>query len=120
MAEALPPEVQQHVMKYQQLQAQLNQILTEKGFMEQELREVNRALEVLKSVPEGTDIYKSAGHLLIKVNKSDAERELSERKELLELRLKTLSRQESLLRQQLAEIQSRLTQYMTTVYKKSQ
>uniref|UniRef100_A0A7C5YZZ4 Prefoldin subunit beta n=1 Tax=Ignisphaera aggregans TaxID=334771 RepID=A0A7C5YZZ4_9CREN len=119
MAETLPPEVQQQVIKYQQLQSQLNQVLAERSVLEQELKEVNRALEILKGVPENIDIYRSAGHLLIKVNKNDAEKELTERKELLELRLKTLSRQESLIRQQLAEVQSRLSQYMSSAYKKA-
>jgi len=34
MAETIPPEVQQQVIKYQQLQAQLNQVLAEKGVIE--------------------------------------------------------------------------------------
>ncbi len=118
MAETLPPEVQQQVIKYQQLQTQLNQVLSEKSIIEQELREVNRALDILKNVPDNTDIYRSAGHLLVKINKSDAEKELTERKEILELRLKTLGRQESLLRQQLAEIQSKLNQYIASTYKR--
>lgn len=119
MAESLPPELQQQVIKYQQLQAQLNQVLAEKSVIEQELREINRALEILKNTPDDVDLYRSAGHLLIKVSKNDAERELSERKELLELRLKTLGRQESLIRQQLADVQSKLSQYMSSVYKRT-
>ncbi|MEM5822864.1 MAG: prefoldin subunit, partial [Ignisphaera sp.] len=67
MAESLPPELQQQVIKYQQLQTQLNQVLAERSLLEQELREINRALEILKNVPDNIDIYRSAGHLLIKV-----------------------------------------------------
>jgi|UniRef100_A0A7J3YTZ6 prefoldin, beta subunit, archaeal len=119
MAETIPPEVQQQVIKYQQLQAQLNQVLAEKGVIEQELREINRALDVLKNVADNVEMYKSAGHLLVRISKGDAEKELNERKELLELRLKTLSRQEALIRQQLSEIQSKLTQYASTLYKKT-
>jgi len=119
MAETLPPEIQQQVVKYQQLQTQLNQVLSEKSIIEQELREINRALDILKNVPDDADIYRSAGHLLVKINKSDAEKELTERKEILELRLKTLGRQESLLRQQLAEIQSKLNQYIASTYKRT-
>jgi prefoldin beta subunit len=119
MAETVPPELQQQVIKYQQLQAQLNQVLAEKGVIEQELREINRALDVLKNVADNVEMYKSAGHLLVRVSKSDAEKELNERKELLELRLKTLSRQEALIRQQLSEIQAKLTQYASSLYKKS-
>ncbi len=119
LAETIPPEVQQQVIKYQQLQAQLNQLLAEKSVIEQELREINRALEILKNVADNTEMYRSTGHLLIKISKADAEKELSERKELLELRLKTLSRQEALIRQQLSEVQSKLSQYASTLYKKT-
>ncbi len=108
MAERLPPEVQQQIVKLQQLQAQLNQVVTEKNVLEQELREVSRALEVLKDVPEDGEVFRVAGHLLVKVKKSDAEKELSERKELIELRLKTLEKQESLLRQQISELQTKI------------
>lgn len=119
MAEKIPPEVQQHAIKYQQIQAQLNQLIAEKSVLEQELREINRALEVLKNVPNDAEVYRAAGHLLIKISKETAEKELNERKELIELRIKTLSRQEALLRQQLSEIQSKLSEYLSTTYKKS-
>ncbi|MCC6015743.1 MAG: prefoldin subunit beta [Desulfurococcaceae archaeon] len=119
MAERVPPEIQQQAIRYQQIQAQLNQLIAEKSVLEQELREINRALEVLKNVPNDAEIYRASGHLLIKINKETAEKELNERKELLELRLKTLSRQESLLRQQLSEIQSKLSEYISLTYKKS-
>jgi len=113
MAERIPPEVQQHLIKLQQLQAQLNNVLTEKNMLEQELREVNRALEVLKDVPEDGEVYRVSGHLLVRIKKSDAEKELNERKELLELRLKTLERQENLLRQQISELQSKISQMIS-------
>lgn len=119
MAEKLPPEVQQQAIRFQQIQVQLNQLIAEKSILEQELREINRALEVLKNVPDNTEIYRAAGHLLIKINKEVAEKELSERKELIELRIKTLDRQESLLRQQLSEIQNKLSQYISSTYKRT-
>ncbi len=113
MAERLPPEVQQQIVKLQQLQAQLNQVLAEKSVLEQELREINRALEVLKEVPEDGEVYRIAGHLLVRVKKNDVEKELSERKELIELRLKTLEKQESLIRQQISELQSKISKSLS-------
>ncbi len=109
MAERIPPEIQQQIIKLQQLQAQLNQIIAEKSVLDQDLREVQRALEVLKSLPEDAEVYRVAGHLLVRIKKSDAEKELSERKELLELRLRSLEKQESLIRQQISELQSKIS-----------
>lgn len=119
MAERLPTEVQQHAIRYQQIQMQLNQLIAEKNALEQELREINRALDVLKNIPADSEIYRATGHLLVRITKEDAEKELNERKELIELRIKTLDRQESLLRQQLSEVQSKLSQYISSAYKKT-
>jgi len=120
MAERVPPEIQQYLLKYQQLQAQLNQILTEKAVLQQELREIERALSVLKDVPDDAEVFRSSGHVMVKVSKNDVVRELNDRKELIDLRIKTLERQESLLRQQLAEVQGKLTQYASILQKKQQ
>ncbi len=118
MAERLPPDVQQQLVKLQQLQAQLNQVMTEKALLQQELRDVTRALDILKDIPEDAEVYRSSGHLLIRISKSDAEKELNERKELIELRLKTLDKQESLIRQQISELQSKINQAVASLYKK--
>jgi len=115
MVERVPPEVQQQIVKLQQLQAQLNQVLAEKSVLEQELREVSRALEVLKDIPEDGEVFRVAGHLLVRIKKSDAEKELNERKELIELRLKTLEKQESLLRQQISDLQSKIQRSLSGV-----
>lgn len=116
MTERLPPEVQQHVVKLQQLQSQLSQILSEKNVVEGELREINRALDILKDLEPGTPIFKSVGHLLVKVSKENVEKELNDRKEILELRLKSLEKQEQLLRNQLNEVQSKVNEYLAKLY----
>ncbi len=118
MAERLPPDVQQQLVKLQQLQTQLNQVMTERALLQQELRDIARALDILKGIPEDAEVYRSSGHLLIRISKSDAEKELNERKELIELRLKTLDKQESLIRQQISELQSKINQAVASLYKK--
>ncbi len=117
MAEQIPPEVQQELVKLQQLQAQLSQVLTEKELLRQELRDIERTLSVLKDLPQDAELYRSTGHILVRVSKDDVEKELNERKELVELRLKTLEKQESMLRQQLSQVQSKVNQYLSKVYK---
>ena len=116
MTERLPPEVQQYVVKLQQIQGQLSQILSEKQVVESELREVDRALGVLKNLDPQTPIFKSVGHLLIKVDKESVEKELNDKKEILELRLKSLSKQEELLRSQLNQIQGKINEYLAKLY----
>ncbi len=117
MAERIPPELQQQLTKLQQLQAQLNQIVNEKLVIEQELREINRALSILKDLPEDCEVYRVAGHLFIRISKADAEKELNERKEILEIRLKSLDQQESLIRKHLSEVQAKVNEYLSSMYR---
>ncbi len=116
-AEKIPPEAQQYIMRLQQLQEQLNVVLTEKSVVENELREVERVLSTLKDMPPDAVIFKAAGRaFLVKVSKEDAEKELNERKEILELRLKTLQKQESLLRKQAEELQKKVNEILAKTY----
>jgi len=118
VTERITPELQQALIRYQQIQNQLGQVITEKNFIVSELTEINRALEVLNSIdPEGV-VYKNVGHVMVKVKRDDAIKELSDRKELLELRLKSVEKQEQLLRNQLSEVQSRINEYVSRTYGK--
>lgn len=117
MAERVPPEVQHYAVKYQQLQNLLAQILTEKSAVETELKEVNRVLSELEKLPDDVEIYKSVGHVLVKTNKTVVQSELNERKELLELRLRALEKQEKEARRQLEGIQAKIKEIMARTYK---
>lgn len=117
MAERIPPEAQHYAVKYQQLQNLLAQILTEKATVETELKEVNRVLSELDNLPDNIEIYKALGHILVKTSKSNVQSELNERKELLELRLKSLEKQEKEARRQLEEVQAKIKEILAKTYK---
>ena len=53
---------------------------------------------------DDAEVYRSTGHLLLRTSKSDVEKELSERKEILELRMRTLEKQENVVRNQIEEV----------------
>jgi len=116
LAERIPPEVQQNLVKLQQLQAQLTQIVAERNVLQSELREIEKALSILKELGEDAEVYRSAGHLLIRVKKEDAVKELEDRKEVIEIRLKSLEKQESLVRSRINEVQSQVNKYLAKVY----
>ncbi len=116
MAEKVPPDLQVQLGKLKQLQDQLNRLLAEKGLIENELREVNRVLEELASINQDTPIYKMVGNLLIKSDKSTIEKELNDRKELLELRSKTYQKQEGILRKQYEDTQRKVSELMAKYY----
>jgi prefoldin beta subunit len=104
----LPPQVQQRLLRLQQLQQTLQAVLTQKQQLELELTEVEQALSELGNLTEGAVIYKSIGSLLVKSKKSKVTTELNERKELLNMRVSVLGKQEERLRTQAKDLQTKL------------
>lgn len=116
LAEVVPPELEQYAVKLQQLRARLGQVQAEKGVVQAELREVERALELLKGAAPDALVFKSAGHLMVRVSKDDAEKELSDRKDILELRLKALERQEASLNSEIKDLETKINEIMGRYY----
>ncbi|MEM2875340.1 MAG: prefoldin subunit beta [Candidatus Bathyarchaeia archaeon] len=104
----LPPQVQERLLRLQQLQQTLQSVLTQKQQLEIELTEVDQALEELKNVKDDAVIYKSIGSLLVRAEKNKVTEDLVERKELLNMRVNVLGKQEERLRSQLKELQEKL------------
>ncbi|MEM4406401.1 MAG: prefoldin subunit beta, partial [Candidatus Methanomethylicaceae archaeon] len=78
--------------------------LLRKQQFEVEAREVDKALQECTNLPDDAIIYKSVGMLLFKSEKAKVVAELTEKKEELELRIKTIEKQEQRLKQQLEEL----------------
>ncbi|QGR18909.1 prefoldin subunit beta [Stygiolobus azoricus] len=116
MTERIPPELKAEIVKLQQLQDQLNRVLTEKSVIDNQLREVNKVLQELTQLPSDAIVYKMVGNLLVKVNKDDIQKELDEQKTILELRSRTYQNQEAKLRAQLEERQKKVNELMAKYY----
>ena len=104
----LPPQVQERLLRLQQLQRNLQTVLTQKQQVELENNETEQALAELETLTEKAVIYKSIGSLLVKSKKNKVEADLKERKELLNTRVQVLSKQEERLRNQLNQLQAKL------------
>jgi len=104
----LPPAVQERLLRLQQLQQTLQSALTQKQQLEVELLEIDQSLGELDKALDDAVIYKSVGSLLIKTEKSKVKTELVERKELANMRVSVLTKQEERLRSQIKELQERL------------
>ena len=104
----LPPQVQQRLLRLQQLQQTLQGVLTQKQQLELELNEVEQALSELEKLTEAAVIYKSIGSLLVKSKKTKVTTDLNERKELLNMRINVLGKQEERLRTQVKDLQEKL------------
>jgi prefoldin beta subunit len=104
----LPPQVQQRLLRLQQLQQTLQTVLTQKQQLELESSEVEQALIELEKLTEAAVIYKSIGALLIKSKKKKVTTELTERKDLVSMRINVLGKQEERLRSQVKDLQTKL------------
>ena len=111
----LSPQVQERLLRLQQLQQNLQSLLSQKQQLELELTETDQALEELQKLTEDAVIYKSIGTLLVKSDKTKVTTDLNERKELLNTRINVLGKHEERLRGQLKDLQDKLQQDLRPV-----
>ncbi|HVO85871.1 MAG TPA: prefoldin subunit beta [Candidatus Eisenbacteria bacterium] len=111
----LPPQIQERLLRLQQLQQTLQSILGQKQQVEMETMEINQALEELQKLTDDAVIYKATGSLLVKAEKNKVSVELNERKDLLTTRTTVLTKQEERLRGQVKELQTKLQQDLNPV-----
>jgi len=104
----LPPQVQERLLRLQQLQQTLQNVLAQKQQVDMEKTEVEQTMAELQKTADDAVVYKAAGSLLIKAEKAKITDELNEKKELLDTRSTVLGRQEERLRGQVKEAQTKL------------
>lgn len=109
MASEIPPQVQNQIRQYQETQQKLQTLMSQKQQMDMQVREIERTVEALEEVGEETPVYRSVGEVLVGVDDPAGLREeLSEEQETLEVRLKSIERQESGLKERLETLQNTL------------
>jgi prefoldin beta subunit len=112
---SLPPQVQERLLRLQQLQQTLQSVLAQKQQVELELTEIEQASSEVQKLADDAVVYKATGSLLIKSEKTKVTTELGERKETLNTRETILSKQEERLRAQLKDLQTKLQQDLSPV-----
>jgi prefoldin beta subunit len=111
----LPPQIQERLLRLQQLQQTLQSVLAQKQQVEIELTEIEQALSELQKMTDDAVIYKAIGSLLVKAEKATITADLNERKELLNTRATVLGKQEERLRPQIKDLQTKLQQDLSPV-----
>jgi prefoldin beta subunit len=106
----LPPQIQERLLRLNQLQQTLQSVLGQKQQVEMELSEINQASSEVEKLTEDATIYKATGSLMIKAEKGKVTSELTERKDVLNTRLGILTKQEERLRAQAKDLQTKLQQ----------
>jgi prefoldin beta subunit len=106
----LPPWLREQVSRLQQLQQNLQAIMMQKQQVEIETVEVGRALDELKKIGPEDTVYKNAGPLLIRANRDAVSKELEEKRELSNTRLMVLTKQETRVKDNLKEVETKINQ----------
>lgn len=99
-------EIEKSIIEYQNAEKQLQMVLLQKHQIQLQLNEIALALEEI--VKAKSDVYKATGSIMIKTTKEDAEKDLKERKDLLEIRAKALSQQEEKMKSTLLTLQKKI------------
>ena len=69
---------------------------------------MDRAISELKKATDTDAVYKSAGNILVKANRTEVMKDLEERKELSGTRSTVLAKQEQRLRESIKELSTKI------------
>ena len=93
---------EQKIQEMQMLEQNLQNLLLQKQAFQMELSETKVAIKEISS--SGDEVFKIVGQLMIKSDKKKVSEELSNKEKLLDIRLKSLERQEEALSNQLEKL----------------
>lgn len=88
--------------------------MAQKQQLELILKETEKALEELDKLQENATVYKSVGSILVKADRAMVQKELTDDKETLDLRIKTVERQEERVVTRLREMRDKLQEALKT------
>jgi prefoldin beta subunit len=104
----ISPKMQNQVAMLQQVQQQLQTILSQKAQYEMAAREAKRAAEEIKDLPDDAAMYMSVGSVMMQKKKDTVNAKLSDKVETLELRIKSLEKQEKMLQGKFEQLQAQI------------
>ena len=110
MSTQMSPKVQNQIQQLQQVQQQLQTVLSQKAQYEIEIRETRRADEELADLSADATVFQSVGTVMMQKPKEAVSASLKEKVETLELRVKQLERQEQMLQGRFETLQNQVRQ----------
>ena len=104
----VPPWLREQLVRFEQLQQNLQAITLQKQQIDIESSELERALTELKKAADTDAVYKSAGNILVRAKKDELLKDLEERKELANTRSTVLGKQETRVRENIKDLQAKI------------
>lgn len=114
MSSELPPQIQNQLAQLQQMQQQGQALSSQKGQTEVAIKEAELATEELEKLDADAVVYRAVGDLMVKTQLDQAKENLQEKKDTLDLRLQTLTRQEERIQKRFTQLQEQIKQAVET------
>lgn len=102
-------ETEKKIGHLQLIEQNLQGILVQKQQFQTQLIEIESALKELENTKEA---FKIVGNIMVSSSKEDLLKDLKEKKETLELRIKTIEKQEKSLREKAGGMQSEIVKHL--------
>ena len=96
-------DTEQKIGQLQMLEQSLQSFLGQKQQFQAQLVEIDSAIGELEDTQKA---YKIVGNIMVETDKNELKADLSSKKEMLELRIKTMEKQETQVREKASKIQS--------------
>ncbi|MBU2561578.1 MAG: prefoldin subunit beta [Nanoarchaeota archaeon] len=103
-------DVQEKINKLSSMEQSLQSFLAQKQAFQAQLLEIDSALGELKKTSKA---YRIVGNVMVVSDKAELTNELEQKKETMELRIKSLDKQESKMREKTSELQSEVMKEMS-------
>jgi len=100
-------EIQAKAMEFERNRSQLMNVSAQKQQLQMQHTALANSVEELSKTKE-KKVYKAVGNILVQAETADAKKELQEKKESVELRIKTLQKQEDSLVNRLNKLKSEI------------
>ncbi len=95
-------ETQKKIQDLQMLEQNLQNFLMQKQNFQMQMIEIDSALEELAKTDKA---YKIVGNLMVASDKQELEKDLHSKKELVELRIKSIEKQEKSIKERASKLQ---------------
>lgn len=102
-------ETEEKIQRMQLLEQNIQNLLMQKHQFQSQLVEVKSALEELES---SETAYKIIGNIMVASKKEDLKKDLESKKEMVELRITTIEKQEEELKEKTKKLQSEVLEEM--------
>ncbi len=96
-------ETEKKISQLQMMEQSMQTFLMQKQQFQAQLVEIESALKELEKSKEA---YKIVGNIMVSSSKEELENDLKKKKEMVELRIKTLEKQESQIKEKASAVQA--------------